>query len=831
MKLPTNENGIIRPRIDKLLEEGMRTSLIVVTASAGYGKTQAVAHFLEQSKNRGVWHQFTPLDNLQSRFWESFVHTISLHQPDMAKKLLQLGFPETAGDFLLFLQIITDELYVDNQFVAFVLDDFHLIENEKIIRFLQDFFAVSLENICFVVITRNPDLSVFKAKTFVISSEDLRFTLAETKQLLARKKNTAKEEIEKIHDYTSGWPLALGLINIRVDRTEHKMDKELSQSSEVLFRLIDKDVFSVFTQQEQMFLTLISNLNFFPRKLLIEIGRKLEVNTLAIFVDNMFVRFDQKADEYYLHHIFLDFLNQKHYLLDEAKVKDVYELAGDWCFENNFFVDAIENYKQSNNIDKIAQVIQGFNGMRQPYEDANLYINYINSFSDDVLEKHFMCRIVYAMLLLNNLDLGKAKNQIELVKNQLSEVVSEDRDKFLGETFIAAGLISMCLGDGEYVELFKKASALLPNGSRYLASNLELIEYGNALTIVSSEAGAIEKSVNNLFEAMPYVSDVLGGVAWGAQYLASAEANFLQAKFNEAIADAYKAIYVAEEKEEYDVINNALFLLMRIYVCNGSKKELTDTLNWLQKNSKRQADTIQYVPDVALGWFYSEIGEINKVAEWVLYSEKSSQPPISVDKNVLLQIRCLIEKKNYYKAFALVDKLQRTLEKRNTLVSIIYALVYRAIICYKLGDIEKSASALLDAYNFSKDNEIVMPFIESGHYSRSMLDYFSTKGIEGIPLAWLKEMHSKASTNAKRHAYLVSQYADIDYESEIVRNLSERETELLRHMSQGLTRDEIAQCMYISPHTVKSMTKNVYNKIGAINSADAIRIASVMKLV
>ena len=831
MKLPVNENIIVRPRIHNLLEKAVKTPLVVVTADAGYGKTQAVASFLEQSEFRGVWHQLTSLDNHTSRFWESFVRTISLHRPDIAGKLVQLGFPETNDNFLHFLRIISEELYDDDKFVTFVLDDFHLIESEKVNQFLQNFLSANLENICFIVLTRNPDLNSFKTKVFVIASNDLRFTLAETKLLFEQKNTITKQELDKIHNYTNGWPLALGLISIRLDKTEYRDNRELFQSNEVLFKLIDKEVFSRFTKQEQNFLILISNLDFFPNGLLKEIGKKLAVNTLAIFKDNMFVCFDQKADKYYLHRLFLDFLIGKQYLVNEEAIKEVFGLAGDWCFENNYFVDAVENYKRCDDIAKIANVIQGFNGMRHSYEDANLYIKYIKGFSEDFLQNHFMCRVVYALLLLNNLDLKKAKAQIDLVQKQLDELDGEEKNGFLGETLIAEGLISMCIGDGKYVEMFKKASKLLPNGSKYLSSNLQLIEYGNALTIVSPEAGSIEKSVENLFEAMPFVAEVLDGVAWGAQYLASAEGNFLRGNFNEAITDCYQAIYTAEEKEEDDVINNALFLLMRIYICTGNRNSLSDTLDWLRKNSESSNNTTQYVPEVALSWFYSEIGEVDKISDWIIYSEQNSQPPISMDKNILLQVRYLIEKKNYYKAFALIDKLQRTLEKRNTLVSLIYVLVYRAIILYNLNDVEQSSKALLDAYNLANENNIVMPFIEYGHRLRSLLEYFSTNGVEGIPSQWLKEMHTKASTNAKRHAYLASQFADKDYESDIVRSLSERETELLRHMSQGLTREEIAQSMYISPHTVKSMTKNVYNKIGAVNGADAIRIAGLLSVV
>jgi LuxR family maltose regulon positive regulatory protein len=47
----------------------------------------------------------------------------------------------------------------------------------------------------------------------------------------------------------------------------------------------------------------------------------------------------------------------------------------------------------------------------------------------------------------------------------------------------------------------------------------------------------------------------------------------------------------------------------------------------------------------------------------------------------------------------------------------------------------------------------------------------------------------------------------------------------LEGLAQGLTREEIARNLSISVNTVKSAVRSVYNKLGAVNRADAVRIA------
>src|SRR2546423_3772999 len=52
--------------------------------------------------------------------------------------------------------------------------------------------------------------------------------------------------------------------------------------------------------------------------------------------------------------------------------------------------------------------------------------------------------------------------------------------------------------------------------------------------------------------------------------------------------------------------------------------------------------------------------------------------------------------------------------------------------------------------------------------------------------------------------------------------LSERELEVLDLIGAGRTNKEIADKLYLSPHTVKDHTRALYRKIGARNRAEAI---------
>jgi len=61
--------------------------------------------------------------------------------------------------------------------------------------------------------------------------------------------------------------------------------------------------------------------------------------------------------------------------------------------------------------------------------------------------------------------------------------------------------------------------------------------------------------------------------------------------------------------------------------------------------------------------------------------------------------------------------------------------------------------------------------------------------------------------------------------------LSERETEVLKLLSKGMNYKEVADEVFLSPHTVKTHIKNIYAKLHVNNRAEAIYKAIKQKLI
>ncbi|MDR2770686.1 MAG: hypothetical protein LBB57_01455, partial [Clostridiales Family XIII bacterium] len=123
---PGNRAYLERPRISRLLEDAVKSPFVTVSAGAGYGKTQAVYAFLRNHDALTGWVQISERDNLRSRFWENFAHTLSHYNKRIETRMLELGFPETDEQFVKVLSIPEEELSPAEKYVL-VFDDFHLL--------------------------------------------------------------------------------------------------------------------------------------------------------------------------------------------------------------------------------------------------------------------------------------------------------------------------------------------------------------------------------------------------------------------------------------------------------------------------------------------------------------------------------------------------------------------------------------------------------------------------------------------------------------------------------------------------------------------------------
>jgi LuxR family maltose regulon positive regulatory protein len=384
----------------------------------------------------------------------------------------------------------------------------------------------------------------------------------------------------------------------------------------------------------------------------------------------------------------------------------------------------------------------------------------------------------------------------------------------------------------DYLPYFKKASDYYnenPVPVRGPITHTNVTAYVCQISY-PAEKGQYERSISAIREAIPYTDNSLSGLLYGVDDLAQAEFDYFRGNLSGAEQYARQAVLKAREKQQYEIESRGLFFLLRIALNAGNSKDVQDILGQLNA----QLETEEYLNrftlyDIITGWFYAQIGLPSRVAPWLRDDAGGDDEA----KNFLYDLETLVKAKCFFveKRYAESSKVLKHWIPQTPpgfLLGRLEMTLLEALNCHYLeAGPEKAAGAFRTAYVISASNSFDMPFIELGEDMRLL----SRDGKNsGIPPAWLEAVQNKASAYGKKILMAAGEFLETERNGKTAPYLTRREREVLGGLSQGLTREEIAEGSSISLNTVKSVIRSVYNKLGAINRADAVRIATSMGL-
>ena len=174
-----------RQRLINLLYDLLDEKLILVIAPAGYGKTSLLIDFAYQVDLPVCWYAVDELDQTPERFFSFFIAALHRRFPDFgeASKAAVKGINQFNPDINQLVSVIVNDAYehIQEHFLI-ILDDYHLVSNNKEIQaFINRFINESAENCHLVLSSRTllslPDLPLLVARSQVggIGFEELAF--------------------------------------------------------------------------------------------------------------------------------------------------------------------------------------------------------------------------------------------------------------------------------------------------------------------------------------------------------------------------------------------------------------------------------------------------------------------------------------------------------------------------------------------------------------------------------------------------------------------------------------------------------------------------------
>ncbi len=833
--IPQFVGALPRARIDALLEEGLKRPLVLVTAGPGYGKTVAVAGYVTRRRVRTVWMRLTYLDNVPYRFWETFVAAMAAINEDLAYRLKALGFPASIGEFDAFVRLVARELQGPGHVVV-VVDDCHNIFSQRLNDFLGTFVDVHLEGISLILIGRshmglNVPTLMNNGLLAEIRQDDLAFTHAETGELFRSRGISCDDaHIGAIAKRVEGWSFALGLLAARGREKQLSTRDMESLSVPEAVRLFEDECFAVYSARQRDMLVRLSLLRNVPLGLSDRWSEMQGEDMTAVLSGHPFVRFDMDVCIFTFHNMFRGFLQYKADLMTEEETGKVYSRAADWMLEHGHLADAMTYYRRCGRYNEMFQAIRRLPHTRMGRELTELALACLEDLPEEFVKKNPIVIFTRGAMLLNNSRIEEAHRVITDLRTEFEQgEQTPQAQAFLGEIYILLADISRVRNTDEFAWLYRRAAQYLPNGCVTRDAGLTLVDNQDTFYVMEEKPGELERMMRLFQEAMPIGAKVMKGCGRGMECLFAAESYYLTYDLPRAKEEAYRAIYRAAESGQHDIVLNAMFILLKVAVLSGSYGEAADRLSDMREHIQRwNTASLTIVADCAQAWMNDRLSD-NESLPWFIDGDEAiaRQPPVSVGREYIRRANWMLLRKNYYELPAFLEKTENLAKAHGFWTIRLEARILGAICFMRLDEPNKAVAALHAAYQMAWQNGIVTPFIECAGNMRTLMENVRRQEEYSFDPAWMDGVHQKASTFAKRLSTMSAEHVKVAVPGAPAQGatLSEREDQVLRCLAQGLSRDDIARHLGISINTVKTIIKNLYGKLGAVNRADAVHIA------
>jgi len=830
-----NNHYLNRPRINILLEKAIQYPLVIVYAGTGYGKTYAVHSFLQKRGNTYTsWAQMNEETNDPLYFWKNYTKLFYLSQPKEGIRLLEMGLPETKEDFAKYSEVIQEVSHLPDKHVM-VYDDFHLLQNPAILRFINQTMQILPKNTTVVLISRSmPDFNLIRMimdeNIFTINEEPLRFTKTEIITYFNQLElQVDKQHIWDIWEDTKGWAFAINLIG-RSLINEIRYDRYVLEAMKGnILRFIEFEINPLLSDRLLRLMVRISLINHFATSLIKSLAKD-DVSIKEIECLNAYVRYDFHLDAYVIHPLFLNCLQQKQNILTDREKYETYQIAAQWCESNNYEVDALFYYEKSGDYDAIMCLISTFH-LQVSQDIARCALDILCRMPENVKAEHPLFPLLDLKL---NISMGFLEKASILVEQYAKEF--EVRPETPQNNWILTGIY----GTWGFLRLILSPYTGVYDFDRYLQKQRIYFEKSShkppidlytkqsigtyALLVGSSCSGAPDEYIKAIERSIPHILHVFKENLEGLYYLAKGELSFMRRNIDNAEKNLKQALDKARIHRQYDVQIRALFHLMYIAFFRGDFSAAKDTLDTMEALLYEKEYSLRFAAyDISNGFYHLMLDQPERVPAWLKGDFSRYTHPAFLENYanwVKAQYHYKTGQYNILLAF-----IENEWEQQAVLFSKIVFKILKALSLYQLKRRKEAIAALTTVYQLAAPNQIVSPFIHYAKDMRTLTAAASRDETCEIPKDWLEDINRKASAFAKKQIRMISEYKIANNLDEKI-SLTKRETEVLKDLSHGLSRSEIAANQNISVNTVKMVINIIYEKLHINNLAEAIRIAS-----
>ena len=373
VSLPILRNIVVpRETVIRQLSEGIQDGhlLTLVSAPPGYGKTTTIRMWVEKAGYSVAWVSLEKSDDDLKQFIKYILTALQQAEDDLGQAALEVVENVQEINLQQILGLLVNDLYGLEQLVILVLEDYHLIENEKIDQFIELLLNQAVARLHLVITTReDPSLPLTRLRVrnqlTEIRAADLSFSLDEADNFFSNVMGVhlPKREIEILESRTEGWAAGLQLAALSLKEIVDKakfVEAFRGTHRHVLDYLIE-EVLKSQTEDLKEFLRRTSILDQLSASLCEAVtGQKASGKYLQhLESNNLFlIALDEERTWYRYHALFAELLKNQLLQAEPERVDELHERAADWYIKNGHIQKAVEHAFQVQNLSKAFALIE-----------------------------------------------------------------------------------------------------------------------------------------------------------------------------------------------------------------------------------------------------------------------------------------------------------------------------------------------------------------------------------------------------------------------------------------------------------------------------------------
>lgn len=819
---PSFNTIYISERVQECLRPIARCALTTVVAPMGYGKTTAINWFLAEKTKGGkaVAIRLSIYSEKLPMLWRSAQDAFRFAGLDV---LSAFDFPTSEAAATLVLEELCRAFSSGKTAYYLFLDDFHLLRDERAVRFICRISARLPENAHLIVASRDRFLPAGEivrlgGNLHQIGMEHLRLNHTELAVYAHRcGAELSEQQLEALLRSSEGWFSAIYL-NLRALSERGR----LPDASSDIFEMFTAAMIDPLPPDRQEFLAVMGLADEFTAEMARFVTENPETDAIIqdLTCQNAFVTRLPDSQRYRFHHMMKECALRKFRTLPEQSQICYWNRFGSWYGVQGQYLHALGAYGRSGNSDAALTIIEKDAGNLLSALHPEELLERLNACPEEVLTRHPTAILVLMRRLFTWRQIPKMLQLKALLERAIAEspdMPEEERGNLLGECDLIMSFLM-------YNDI-TKMSELHRSASRQMSRPAVTIQAGSSWTFGSPSVlmmyyrapGELQKETREMHECMPHYYRITNGHGLGAELVMDAEASFMQGKLHEAeIGLARARAAIAGSGQE----NMALccdFLELRLLGSGGRRR--LDVKARAEALLARHDVVLLNMFESILAYYYALLQEAEKIPDVFRLHRLDTVNYFAPGKPMmeLIENQVYLAQGEFPRVIGRSEPLLSGCESLHYALVALHIRLQTASAYEALGNRAMARKLLVRALEDAEPDGFVLPFAENAPYlmnhysalSRELETPFAASVCE-LSERWL----SRQQTSGSRQEPI-----------EALRELSESERSVAQLMALRKTNREIAETLFLSEGTVKQYINRIYSKLQLTGTAQEKRRA------